>query len=81
MLDDKMELPSSLWAKAVNTANYIKNRFITKSLDGEISEWHNKKPIGYFATFGEKVYVLDKFLNKGKMDPRSFKEFSSDTPM
>jgi len=38
MLDDRMELPSSLWAEAVNTANYIKNRFVTKSLDGEISE-------------------------------------------
>ncbi|KYN06048.1 Copia protein, partial [Cyphomyrmex costatus] len=66
-------LPPFLWAEAVNTANYIKNRCITRSLNDEspYKKWHNKKPnIGYFATFGEKVYVLDKSPNKGKMDPR-----------
>jgi len=27
-------LPTSFWAKAVNTANYIRNRYITKALNG-----------------------------------------------
>jgi len=66
-------LPPVFWAEAVNTANYIKNRCVTRSLNGDTpyEKWHKKKPyIGYFAIFGEKVYILNKSPDKGKLDPR-----------
>ena len=66
-------LPPSFWAEAVATANHIRNRCITKSLDGTTpyNAWTGRQTnIGYFKTFGCKAYVLDKAHNKGKFDRR-----------
>ncbi|EZA50979.1 Copia protein [Ooceraea biroi] len=67
-------LPAHFWAEAINTANYIRNRCISKSLgDNTPYElWQGEKPdIGHLRTFGSKVFVLNKNPNKGKFEPRS----------
>lgn len=53
------DLPKFLWAEAVNTANYIQNRTITKGADSIPFElWHGEKPkMKHFEIFGAKCYV------------------------
>jgi len=69
MFDDIERTSGFFWAKTVSIAKYNKNKSITRNLVGR--KWHNKKSyLGYFATFNEKIYVLDKSPKKGKMDPR-----------
>lgn len=56
-------LPQSLWAEAVNTATFIRNRCPTKCLNDKtpIEAWTNKKPyVGFFRIFGSKVIALNK---------------------
>lgn len=68
------KLPHSFWGEAVATANYVRNRCITRSLDQgtPFEKWHGKKPdIRHLQTFGCKVYVLDKAPGKGKFDSKS----------
>ncbi|KAI8124587.1 Retrovirus-related Pol polyprotein from transposon TNT 1-94 [Lucilia cuprina] len=63
-----------LWAEAVNTAVYIRNRSITKILTDKtpFEIWHGKKPnVAHFRIFGSPVVALDKthtkkFSAKGK---------------
>ncbi|KMQ84419.1 copia protein, partial [Lasius niger] len=67
-------VPPVFWAEAVNTACYVRNRCITKSLDGQVPYklWKGKTPtVIYFKIFGSKVFVLDKNPQKGKFDSRS----------
>lgn len=51
-------VPSTFWAEAVNTACYVRNRCVTKSLNGEIPYkfWKGKTPtVIYFRVFGTKA--------------------------
>lgn len=53
------DLPKNLWAEAVNTANYIQNRTITKGADSVPFELWNgvKAKVNHFEIFGTKCYV------------------------
>lgn len=67
-------LPTYFWAEAVNTANYIRNRCISKSLNGSTlyELWKGEKPdISHLQSFGCKVLLLDKSPSKGKLEPRA----------
>ncbi|KZC04447.1 Copia protein [Dufourea novaeangliae] len=69
-------LPSSFWAEVISTANYIRNRCPTKSLNRRIPHeaWTGKTPnVHHMREFGCKVYCLDKVPNKGKFEERARK--------
>jgi transposase InsO family protein len=66
-------LPNSFWAEAVNTANHLRNRLPTKSLDGRTpyEVWTDKVPdISHFRVFGARVFYLDREPGRGKFDSR-----------
>lgn len=66
-------VPPIFWAEAINTACYIRNRYPTKALDGQVPHrlWTGKKPtMIYMQPFGIKAFVLLK-KNKGKFESRS----------
>lgn len=66
-------LPPSFWAEAVSTANYIRNRCPTKTLNGRtpFELWHGKAPnISHFKEFGSKVIILNRHPGRGKIDDR-----------
>ncbi|KZC07337.1 Copia protein, partial [Dufourea novaeangliae] len=66
-------LPESLWAEAVNTATYLRNRNATKCLEGitPIEAWSQRKPyVRFFRTFGSKVIALNKGRRTGKFQPK-----------
>ena len=69
-------LPQNLWAEAISTSTYIRNRSPTKILV-EVTpyeKWHNRKPsVAHFKTFGCDAVVLQKNLNGGKLMPRGVK--------
>lgn len=76
------KLPISFWAEAVATANFIRNRYITKILEDKTPYelWHGKCPnVKHMRTYGEIAYMLNKASNKGKFDPRGMKLSFSDT--
>ena len=60
-------LPNRFWGEAVNITNYIRNRFPSRSLEGETSlkYWIEKRPNI------SQTMALDKNPNKGKFDLRS----------
>ncbi|KFD64701.1 hypothetical protein M514_23159 [Trichuris suis] len=65
--------PISFWAEAISTANHIRNRCPSRSLNGKspFEFWFGRKPrIGYFRTFGIKGFVLNKRPEKGRFNPR-----------
>lgn len=65
-------LPNNLWAEAINTANFIRNRCPTKALENTtpIEAWNGKKPyVGFMRTFGSKVIAHIKGPTKGKFAP------------
>jgi hypothetical protein len=67
-------LPSSFWAEAVNTANYLRNRCPSKSLNGKTpyEMWTGKKPnLKHLRIFGSKVFCLNRSPGKGKLTCRS----------
>ena len=69
-------LPPSFWAEAINTANYIRNRCPSSSLNGKtpFEAWTGKQPdVSHFRSFGQNVYVLNRDPRKGKFDDRSKK--------
>lgn len=69
-------LPSSFWAEAVSTANYIRNRCPTRYLDGKTpyEAWIGNKPdVSKFREFGCQVFCLNANTKKGKFDDRSKK--------
>ncbi|GBN43407.1 Copia protein [Araneus ventricosus] len=58
----KAKLPLNMWAEAVNTANYMRNRCPTKALSGKTSyELFNEivPNVSYFKTCGCTAYCLD----------------------
>lgn len=70
------KLPLSLWAEAINTANFIRNRCPTKALKNKtpFEMWNQRKPyLGFMRIFGSKAIVLrkgvkgNKFEAKGKL--------------
>ena len=72
--------PSSLWAEAINTAVYLRNRVPTRSVKNmtPFEAWSGKKPsIGHIRTFGSLAYAhIDKAVrdhpnNLGKLGPKA----------
>lgn len=66
-------LPESLWAEAINTATFLRNRCATKSLDGITSfeTWTQRKPyVGFFRTIGGKTIALNKNRKGKKFQPK-----------
>jgi len=66
-------LPPSFWAEAVNTANYIRSRCPSKSLDGRTPfEALSEKilDVSQFREFGQRVFVLCNKPGIGKLDSR-----------
>lgn len=67
-------LPPSFWAEAIATANYIRNRCVTKSLDEgtPYEKWNRKRPdVRHFRIFGCKVEFLDKTPHKDKLQSKT----------
>jgi len=67
-------LPNFFWAEAIMTANFIRNRCSSKSLDSKTpyEMWHGKRPrMDFFREFGCKVYVLDRISHKEKFDSKT----------
>lgn len=67
-------LPSKFWAEAANTANYIRNRCPTKSLNGITPDeiWDGKaSDVSHFQNFECKAFHLNNRPGNGKLDPRS----------
>jgi len=66
-------LPDSLWAEAINTAAYLRNRCATKSLNGitPFEAWTQRKPyVGFFRTIGSKTIALNKNRKGKKFQPK-----------
>lgn len=63
-------LPKSLWAEAVNTANYIQNRTITKGAQSiPYQLWNDERPsVCNFEIFGTKCYVHIPTEKRKKLD-------------
>ncbi|KAH0819264.1 hypothetical protein GEV33_003527 [Tenebrio molitor] len=67
-------LPASFWGEAIMTANHVRNRCISKSIDGDIpyKRWTGKSPdVSHLQIFGCKAYVFDKSTNRGKFDSKT----------
>jgi hypothetical protein len=70
------QLSPSFWAEAISTANYLRNRCPSRSINAQTPHklWTGKDfSVKHFQIFGTKGYRLDKTPNKGKFDPRSKK--------
>ena len=68
------KLPPSFWAEAISTANYLRNRCTSESIDGEtpFKLWTGKRPtVTHLRPFGTKALVLDKSQQRGKFEPKS----------
>lgn len=66
-------LPDSLWAEAVNTATYLRNRCVTKCLDGitPFEAWTQRKPyVDFFRTIGSKTIALNENQRGRKFQPK-----------
>ena len=62
-------LPNSFWAEAINTANYLRNRLPTKSLNRKTPYelWEEEVPgVSNLRVFGSKVHYLDRDPERGK---------------
>lgn len=70
------KLPISFWAEGVATANFVRNRCITKILTDKTPYelWYGKRPnVKHIRIFGEVAYMLDKTPGKGKLEPRGIR--------
>lgn len=66
-------MPDFLWAEAVNTAVYLRNRSSTKSLNNKTpyEAWYNKPPnVKHLKVFGCKAFMLDKSSRRSKFQPK-----------
>ncbi|CAL1680763.1 unnamed protein product [Lasius platythorax] len=66
-------LPPRFWGEAVNTANYVRNRCPSKSLDGKtfFEALSGKIPdVSHLREFGDHVFVLNNVPGLGKFHPR-----------
>ena len=73
MLSDS-GLPKQLWAEAVTTAMYIRNRVLTRFIQGitPYEGWFGIKPsLGHLHVWGCLCYVLRDDSSRGKLDERS----------
>jgi len=69
-------LPPSFWGEAVNTANYIRNRCPSRSVEGKtpFEMWTGRTPdVRHLREFGCIAYTFERKPNKGKFDDRSKK--------
>lgn len=69
-------LPKFLWAEAINTANHIRNRCPSSSLEGRSAyeKWTGKVPdVSTFETFGHQVMVKNPEPHASKWDAKSRK--------
>lgn len=69
-------VPNSLWAEAISTAAYIRNRCPTKILENStpIETWSTAKPyVGFMRIFGSKVIAVEKKRSRGKFEPKGKK--------
>ena len=66
-------LPKTLWAEAVATASYVRNRSPVSKRDKTPWElFFGQKPdVSHLRTFGAKVYALTPKELRGKLDPTS----------
>ena len=67
-------LPPMFWAEAIATANHVRNRCPSRSLDGRtpFEEWKGRTPnLSYLRTFGCRAYALLKGPEKGKFNTRA----------
>ncbi|KZC13187.1 Copia protein, partial [Dufourea novaeangliae] len=70
----KAELTHEFWAEAIMTANYLRNRCPTKTLESKtpFEFWNNRRPIfNHLKVFRMKAYVLNKDPNKPKCTQRT----------
>lgn len=66
-------LPRFLWGEAVNTANYLRNRCPSKSLNGKTpyEMWKDQAPdVSQLCEFGCRVLVLNRGVSSGKFDDK-----------
>lgn len=83
MLLDASNIPNHkvLWAEAVNTANYIRNRlYSSASNDPNKTPYEmvmgSKPNLSHFPTFGSRAFVhIPKAKRKGKFDKRAEQRF------
>jgi len=71
MLDSNMS--QGFWAEAKSTANYIRNRCSSNSIDGKtpFEYWTGRIPnLKHVRTFGCRAVTLNKNPARGKFDPR-----------
>jgi|GEM_PF-5074329 len=74
MLDSNMS--QGFWAEVVSTANYIRNRCPSNSIDGKtpFKYWTGRIPnLKHVRTFGCRAVALNKNPARGKFDPRGRK--------
>jgi len=67
-------LSTGFWAEAVSTANYLRNRCPTKSLNGRtpFEIWMDRLPnLRHLRIFGMRAHILNKDPRKKKFDSRS----------
>jgi hypothetical protein len=72
MLIEK-NLPKSLWAEAINTANYLRNRAPVSGLEVTPFEafFGTKPDLSNNRVFGCKVYSVTPASKRSKLDPRA----------
>jgi len=67
-------LRPSFWAEIINAACYVRNRCVTKSLNGRIpfESWTGRVPhLQHLRVIGTRTFVLDKTPGEGKFNARS----------
>lgn len=67
------KLPLSLWAEAINTASFIRNRCPTKALDNKTpyEMWNQRKPyLGFMRIFGTRAIALQKGVKGNKFEAK-----------
>ncbi|KZC14272.1 Copia protein [Dufourea novaeangliae] len=67
-------LQSSFWAEATHTANYLRNRCVSRSIDRKtpFQIWTGQLPsLRRLRVISTKAYVLDKTSIKGKFKARA----------
>ena len=76
MLYHTAKVSPSLWAEAVSTAAYLRNRCPTSSFPGATpyERWFGEKPdVGHLRVFGCEVYVHVPDEKRRKLDPKAVK--------
>lgn len=72
MLQDA-NLPKSLWAEALHTACYLRNRSATRVVEGVTpfeAFWRIKPNLQHLRTFGCHAIAIDKIIRRRKLDAR-----------